>query len=313
MNIFLLGGLLGACVPVVKPTGSGLSAEGCLDCKLDDSNQFEYEADLTAAVIPLAERRDAVVRWDGLSRDLHGHPRDAVSDIDSAWLVVFRDFEPPEILDALAHDDLPQSAISLFVTCEPLDAACRLSDFSLMGGSVDVVPSFTEGDTTWLVVLNSPREVGASSMAVIQPTAGSDASEAIIGDDSANLDVEVDFARLEPLSVVGSTPALALDWAGVTVDGLGNPLNTAAIDSLFLGRYDAPRQELASKVFDLEATAAESWEMPLEGGHQAELARLEGETPFNGIQPGSTWLLALRCSSCINPAPRLVTFLEAAP
>lgn len=304
--------VLGACAPGGDDAAATVVAP-CTDCALTDEHQFAYEADLFADVVHLAAGEDAVVRWDGLTRDLHGHPRDAVEDIDEAWLVAFRGLGPQEILEGLAHDELTQSAISLFVTCTPTDAGCALSDFALLGGSVDVVPAFQEGDTTWLVVLSSPLEAGSSTLVVIQPDAASDADEAVIDDETGALDVEVDFAGAEPILVAPHTTGLVIDWSGVTRDGLGNALRGSSVDGLFLGRYSSPREELEGKVFDLEDAAAESWEMPLDGSTHADLSELTGETPFVGIADGSTWLLALRCSSCINPAPRLVSFLAAAP
>lgn len=284
--------------------------EPCLVCALTDENQYRYAADLRARTVPLAAGADALVRWDTLAHDIHGHPRDPVEDIDAARLVAFRGLGPDEVLDALERDDLSQSAVTLYLTCAPTDAACALTEFGLLGNVLDVTEYFVPGQATWLVALASDDEPGASAFLFLDPTEGIDADEAVVDDDASALDVDVDFESLAPVRVPVGRPDVDVDWSGVTRDGLGNPFYAPSVDGLLLARYDATPAELAERVFDLEEDALERWSLRLEGSTHASLADVEGDTPFAGVAPGSTWVLALRCSSCLNPAPRVLTFLE---
>lgn len=304
----LLALLLAGCATV--ETDGGDLPPPCLDCALTDAHQFRYTAELHADTVRLAAGQDAVVRWDGLAHDVHGHDRDPFGDIQTARLVAFRGLGPEEVLDALAHDDLPQSAITLYLTCTPTDAACALSEFGMLGNTLDVTEYFVPGQATWLVALVCDDEAGASAFLFLEPDAASDVHEAVLDDGVSSLDVDVDLESLAPVRVPAARTDVRVDWSGVTRDGLGNPLYAPSVDELLIGRYDLTPAELAQGVYDLEEVAVERWSLALDGSTHASLADVTGDTPFTGVVPGSTWILALRCSTCLNPAPRLLTLLE---
>lgn len=293
----------------------GVSQKGfddlpCVSCSITDDNQFAYDAVLSAQIFDLAAEKDAVVSWNGLSRDIHGHPLDP-AEVDMAYLVALRDLTPEQVLAGLESDSLVQADVTAYLSCQPVDNACALSDFGNMGNTLEVQRYFTPGTSTWMVVLSSSREPGALALAFINPSHEASASVASFTDTTAELDVEVDFAALSTLAPETSNASLILDWSALTVDGLGNPFHAPSVTELFVGRYDRPRDELEGVVFDLEAEAEESWTMSLGGSTWANLASLSGDTTFEGIEPGSTWMVALLCGECMDTAPRLVTFLEA--
>lgn len=296
-----------ACADLSPP-----EAAPCASCALNDANQYSYEADISVSTAALPVAEDSVIRWDSLTRDVHGHARDPFTDIDAARLIGFRDQSPEEVLEALATDSLRQADITLFLSCASADASCALSDFGLLGNQLDVERYFEDDGATWLVALNSPLEAGVAAMLFLDPSPDAASHEAVLDDRSSSIDAEVDFETLAALKVEANRADLEIDWSDVTVDGLGNALNAAGIDELVLGRYDARRGALGSKVFDLESAASEVWTMPIDGAPGANLGDLAGDTAFEGISGASTWLLALRCSTCLNPAPRLVTVLEPA-
>ena len=62
-----------------------------------------------------------------------------------------------------------------------------------------------------------------------------------------------------------------------------------------------------AQFMDLERDAAEIWSLDLDGGVEADLADLQGDTAFNGFTDQGTWWLGFRCSGCTHPAPRFLT------
>ena len=64
---------------------------------------------------------------------------------------------------------------------------------------------------------------------------------------------------------------------------------------------------LAEDFLDLEQLAEDRWELDVTGRTSASLGELDG---FGGVDADHRWLLALRCSTCRNPAPRFLTVLE---
>jgi hypothetical protein len=305
----LLGAILaGGCVPVDDSAG----IVPCTSCSLTDANNFAYSAALDIDVVPVAANAPVRIDWSGLTHDVQGHPLDLATDIAGARLIAFRDITPAAVARGLANDDLEQADVSLFVTCTPTTPGCGLDEFGVLGNPVDVPTYFSEGSATWLVALTSTFEAGAAAFVFLEPKDASLVTSAAIGDDTSALDVDVDFASLTPVVVPAGEAALHLDWSGLTRDGLGNELSLDAIDGIFLGRYTESPAELEGRVFDLETLAAETWEAPVDGLRSLGLGTLRGDTVFAGIDDTSTWLLALRCSSCINPTPRFVTFLRGA-
>ncbi len=290
-------------------SNKGFADLPCVSCTVTDDHQFGYEAELSAEIFDLAAEQDAIVRWDGLRHDVHGHALDP-AEIDMAYLVAFRDLSPGEVLAGLEADTLVQADVTAYLSCQPTDSACALSDFGNMGNTLEVQRYFTPGASTWLVVLSSSREAGALAMAFINPSVDTDVTTALFTDTTARLEVDVDFAAQATLAPETGNVGLILDWSAVTVDGLSNPFHAPAVTELFLGRYSRPREDLEGIVFDMAAEADESWTMALAGSTWANLTSLRGDTTFAGIESGDTWMVALLCGECMDTAPKLVTFLE---
>jgi hypothetical protein len=291
------------------------SSEGrdpCTDCSLSDANNFTYSSALDIGVLPAAALTDDHIDWSGLTRDVHGHPVDLSADISSARLIAFRDMTPEDVTEGLANDNLAQADVTLFVMCDPTQPSCSLGQFGLLGNPVDVPSYFAEGSATWLLALMSDVEPGAAAFAFLSPETGA-ADTVRIDSDTSALDATVDFLSLRSVLVPEGEPAVTVGWSALTRDGLGNDLSLQMLDEVFVGRYDLSRGALEARVFDLESLAVESWEAPIAGQLSVRLDTLAGDRPFPGADAESTWLLALRCSTCTNPTPRFVTFLEGAP
>ncbi len=295
--------LLAACAPpAAEPP--------CTTCALADANNFAWTADLAVDVLPARALTDVTLRWPALTRDLQGHALDPLADVAQAKLVAFRDLSPAEVAEGLAADTVFQSDVTLYVVCEPSDAACRLSDFGILGSAVDVSAYFEEGAATWLLALARPGEPGAAALAFLDPRADGDTTVSLT-DDTGRLAVEVDLRSLAPVRVPADDPALLLAWDGLTVDGRGNPLALGSVDGVSVARYDAPLAELEEHVFDLLTRTDDVWSAPT-SGRSVDLSTLAGPRPFPGIDADGTWLFALTCSSCTNPTPRFVTVLVGA-
>lgn len=299
--------LLAACAGA-----AGESIEPCTACALTDANNYAYTSDLAIGTLTVPEQADATIRWDGLTRDIRGGALDPVADLGEARLIAFRDLTPDEVTYALAHDELEQADVGAYVTCTPEDARCALSEFGMFGNRIDIQQYFAEGYGTWLLALGEPRALGADAMVFLDPRADATATDLALTDTTSRLDVDVDLRSLTPVVVPTVEPALTLDWSGLAHDGLGDPVDLATIDEVWVGRFDEGPAELERDVFALEERAELTWTMKVDGTTSADLTDLFGETDFLGVDRHGTWVVALRCRTCTNPAPRLLSFLEAA-
>ena len=71
--------------------------------------------------------------------------------------------------------------------------------------------------------------------------------------------------------------------------------------------------ELATQFLDLEIIPTNLYSLSLTGGNSADLAAAvdaDGNA-FSGLSGDGTWLLALRCGRCYNPAPVFLSVLVA--
>jgi hypothetical protein len=284
---------------------------GCVDCLLVDPHNYVLLSELRVGELPVAEGLDARVRWDGLTRDIRGEPLDPWS-LGEARLIGFRDLEPSDVAYGLTHDSLAQSNVTVFVTCEPRDASCALSEFGMLGNQVDIQQYMAEGNGTWLLALGARGTLAVDQLAFLTPTAGVAAQDVALADDTSRLDVAVGLRNVLPLELPAHVGEISVDWADVTRNGLGDPLDADAVDELWVARFDEPLGELEDRFFELDALADAVWTLDVAGESAARLEYLEGGTPFPGIDDAGTWLLALRCRGCTNPAPQLLAVLEPA-
>ncbi len=281
-------------------------AEPCDPCLLDDAANYTWTSTLAAPTAHLAPGEDASVDWSALAHDFYGDPLDPVAGVSRAALVALPELTPEGVSDALARDALLQADVGLFVFCAPTDARCRLTDFEIFDNNLEVERYFLAGTGTWLLALLTPAD-SIAAVAFLLPD-GADHAVAL-HDGDATLALSVDFASLAPVVVSPGAP-FVIDWSALTRDGLGNPLDPSTVDRLVVARFDGPLSAVADVAHRLDSAADALWEAPI-AGTSADLAGLTGNTPFAGIDEEHTWLLALYCSSCLNPAPRFATVLAA--
>ena len=278
----------------------------CDPCILTDAHNYHYAPTLTAPTWTVAPARDLRISWAGLTVDLLGHDLDPTT-LDRALLLVFDGLTAPEILDGMAHDRLDQSQVTIALTCTPKEAGCLLSDFNLAGNHLDVQQYLVEGSGTWVVAPGWTDQAGLASLALF--TADDDAGvedELSIVDGAAALEVQAELAPEGTVAVAeGSQPVV--DWSGLTVDALGNPVSLSRFDRLRIGRYDMDAATMEADFLDLELLATETWEVDVTGLTSLPTQEVAG---FPGFTAGPTWVLLLQCSTCMNPAPRFLALVE---
>jgi hypothetical protein len=221
-----------------------------------------------------------------------------------------------EVEEQISNDTLPQSALSGFLGYEiPAGETCaQLEDFTLEGTPVELEEQFYEGGGTYLLLVGAGDEPGQNtlSMDFLAPTVGSEATEVAVDDACGTLDFAADLSSLETIAPKAGGSSWMVDWGGLTVTGLGNPITLSKIDRLMLGHYaELSVAELEADFLDLELVADELYYLDIAGMLDADLALATGDGGgFTGFTEGGTWVLALMCSSCSNPAPLFLTVIE---
>ena len=281
-------------------------------CALSDDNNFSYAADLDVTSVPLEEYGDVVVDWSGLTTNFYGKPIDPAVDIEEAWLVVFTNQTADEVAEGIANDTLDQGDISLYTTCESKTQRCALSEFNIGGVYPNPQTYFEDEQGAWLVSLLDASSNGFHSLMFLDADPSASGTAATFDDGTALLQADVDLASLDVVHLQEGAE-LELDWGGLTTDPLGNEVAVHKLDELLLGRYDQDLETLQDEFFFLRDIAAETWGLGISERTEITLDEVEGDTPFTGITDEGTWLLALFCTTCQNPAPRFLTVLAPAP
>ena len=105
--------------------------------------------------------------------------------------------------------------------------------------------------------------------------------------------------------IIAVDPAkeLYLDWSNLTQTGTGNPIDLLRIDRLVLAGFRQDLGMLEDDFLRTRSLAEKIIEVNVAGIQAIPFSRIED---FDEFDLEYTWLLALECSLCLNPAPFFV-------
>ncbi len=282
--------------------------------QLGDAHNYSFSGALEVPSVETVSGQDVDLCWDALAQDIRCHDVDPVADIDNVSLVRFPHLEQEEIEAAMSAGTLQQADISGYVESRVEEETCTaLSDMSFFGTEIDVAQEYTPDTATFLLLLTTGTEpaVGTRMLSFLEPTEGSENSRVDVSDGCGVLDFEADLQSLESLPLWVDGP-WQVDWSAVTTDGQGLANDFASVDGISLAFYETLNaEELEADFLDLELLADQIWEAGLESGTSFDLGDLQSEgEAFGGFQDQGLWVLGLRCGTCMNPAPLLLTLVE---
>ena len=286
---------------------------------LANKNNYRSTASLTLPTVETASGVDLDICWTSIATDMQCHPVSPQADIDNVAFIRLLHLTGTEAEAKLVSGSITQSQIDGYVEfrTENGTTCAKLSQFSFLGTKVDVLAEYQQStDETYLLLFTHgvQRGVGARVMMFLQPLATSTNTKVDAPSGCGTLQFTADLTTPQKVQVAAAGPWIA-DWHGVTVDGQGNEIIYATLDKLLLGYYQGmTTADIQAKFFDLELMATSLWDLDLAGGYTADLSQAKDRktgAPFAGFGQGAgIWLLALRCSTCSNPAPVILTVLD---
>lgn len=284
---------------------------------LQDANNFSYVGTVDAPSVDVASGQDLEICWDGLTEDLQCHAVEPAADVGILTVARFLDLSEAEIEEQLSQDTLSGSALSGFLSYHvPVGDTCaHLDQFTLEGTEVELAEEFYEGGGTYLLLAGAGDEPGMGTLALmfLEPLEASEVTEVSFGSACGTLDFSVDLQSLAPISLSARADSWVVDWGELTVNGLGNPFEISKLDRLMLGYYpDYGVADLEGHFLDLELDATGLWYLDIAASFSADLAQATGDGgAFSGFETTGTYVLALMCTTCQNPAPIFLTILSA--
>ena len=283
-----------------------LACTGSVEIVLDDTNNFDFESTIIADSIVIPSGEDSVVDWSRLTGDILSQTIDPTTDVADLSIVRFANLTQEEVIDGINNETLKQSDLTGFVSYTPTagETQAMLTDFNISGTSVDPAKEIVEGMGTYLVSASSEDEY--ISFVFFEPIVDAPAATIELSGDSAILEFSLDLDAGNALAAVSGDP-LVVTWSKLTLNGAGNEIVLSNIDRLMLARYTLSLTELEERFLELEDLADELYITDVAGLGSFDLMELEG---FTGFEGEGTWLLAMRCSSCVNPSPQFVGLFE---
>lgn len=304
--------------------GSKDSGLGTGDCPasntihLQDANNYGFTGTLDIASVNVQAYTaelptDYRLDWSGVTNDLQGRPVDPAADIDLVGMVNFPYLTEEEIEVKLATDTLEQADLEGGVT-EPLSGITEtmLSNLTLFGNPVSPQTYLTADSGVFLVIVASGGTlgIGTRQLQFVAPVTGEPNTDILIDGASTRLTFDVDLQSLDPVKLITDGDYFTLDWSELTTNGLGAAIDLGHIDQAEVAWFSsATLADLESNFLQIEVDADSLWQAAIPSGTDVALADLVGDGPFPGISSDGTWVLALNCSSCSNPAPQFFTVL----
>lgn len=132
---------------------------------------------------------------------------------------------------------------------------------------------------------------------------------------STTLSYTADLHSLHPTGVPASTTALTLDWGMMKKNALGGTFVPTNIAHAIVGHYTQTAAQLETQFLDLETIAQTLYSIDIPSGTVLDFSMLTDSSgaAFKGIDSTGTWLVALICTTCRNPAPWYLTILQPNP
>lgn len=272
-----------------------------------DGNVHSWSSEWRFPEIQIRPEIEIFVDWAGIVTDAHGVARTADS-FDRAVL-----FEVPgSVADLVA--DLADDTLAPTARWEaPIAGKTEIGLAELGGFDPETALVPDAGRTWWLALCDEDEaRLDVRDGIALAPTTGQAGTFVSIPNGGAAFEwlAQIDGSVLRTAEGYDSYP---VDWSAVTTDGYGRPFSAAQGDELFVGRFDAVDEadDLGSKLLELEATAAGWWTADVGGRTQAELGELGGtDGAFPGFEAEVVYLIGVRCTTCLGPAPLWVAGVD---
>jgi hypothetical protein len=205
--------------------------------------------------------------------------------------------------------------------------SAMLYDFTVMGTPIDPTTynayfsttTHPPAETTYLVAVQTGANIGTGirMLQTFQLDDASTSTSVALTNTSTMLKYTANLHSLHPTGVPAGMPALMLDWGSLDgkMNALGGTFIATNIVSAIVGHYTQTPAQLESQFLDLELIATDLYRADINSGTLLDFTTLKDAAgnSFPGVDATGTWLVALTCGSCRNPAPWYLTILEPTP
>ncbi len=292
------------------------------------ANDYTFTSSLKLHPVKVKPMSDLTFNWGGVTKDFLGQSLNAQTDLNTIFLLLVNlpssTFEMQLNNDTFATSSIaipgpPPSYIpSGGVTMASLYgnfAGAYTVDASMAAMYLDAA-TYTPANSTFVVGAQTGTNVGTNirMLQSFELDPSSSNTTVTLTNSSTTLTYSADLHSLHPTGVPAMTPNLTLDWSQIQTNALGQPFEPTAIANAIVGHYTETPSQLEGKFLDLQTIATDLYKADIPYGSVLDFTTLKDAAgnSFPGVDSTGTWLVALICTNCRNPAPYYLTILEPA-
>jgi hypothetical protein len=310
---------------------SGVGGSGALACsgtslKASEAHNYSFSSRLTFPPITVAANTELTLDWEGVTQDFMNHPLDPRNDLKKIrvflWKLPLASLEEKTNADTLLMKDLV--TLPLEYSTDGSGTSAKLFQFSNSGEpSEEMILSFFDPDLypsdrySYTVMASGSLLLGEGTKMIqsFRVEKGNPETTVRLTASSTGLEWEAHLQNAQVTGIPAGQAAITLDWTDMKTNALGNPFEPPSyIAEVLIGHYDESVAELETKFLDIELIAKELYRATIDAGTSIDLRTLtldgDSSTHFPGIDDTGTWLVALQCGACRNPAPWYLTVLK---
>jgi hypothetical protein len=315
--------------------GGGTSGTGSAMCAAtitaNTANNYTFSSTLTINVTPVAPSSDLKFDWSGVTTDLLGHPVN-MSDIGMLEIGLWKNLTLAQYEKKLNDDTLAQSDLAIIALIPTTPGVTTGDIYQLVpaGGMVGTAPytkaqidpfldinTYPPATNLYTAMVANGTDVGQGTRMIqgFQLDASSTNTQVNVTSTSTALSMTADLHSLTSPTVPMGNPALTVDWTNMTTTAAGLPFDPTQITELRVGKYaiTPTAMEMQSNFLNLDTIATTMYRAAVTAGTTFDLSQAKdmvSGASFPGIDATSTWIVALNCGDCANPAPWYMTVLK---
>lgn len=317
--------------------GGGSPSVTCTDGTIvaSEMNDYAFSSSLKLAITQVQPQSNLTFDWGGVTKDFLGNSLNAANDLDTIVILMvsqsLQDFQMQINADTWQQSSLVIVPPPLFNPTGGVTSGTLFDNFTAGGMAVTPVnadmyldPSMYPPDqNTFILGAQTGSNLGTDirMMRAFQIEPSSTNTKVTLTDSSTTLTYHVDLHSLHPTGVPAGKASLSLDWGHLNTNAFGDDISNpygvkrrTDITSAIVGHYTQSVSQLESQFLDIQTIAADKYSADIPSGTLLDFTTLvdANGAAFPGIDSNGTWLVALLCGNCRNPAPYYISILTPA-
>jgi hypothetical protein len=295
----------------------------------NEANDYSFSSSLMLHPVTVKAMSDLTFNWGGVTTDFLGQPVNAKTDLNTIFLLLVN--LPAATFEMqLNNDTFATSVIAIpgpppsFMPTGGVTTTTLYNNFVSADGPVDATlaaqyldaATYTPANSTFVIGAQTGTNIGSSirMLQSFQLDPSSSNTTVTLTNSSTTLSYMANLHSLHPTGVPAGTAALTLDWGQVATNALGQPFVATNVGNAIVGHYSQTPAQLESQFLDLQTIAEDLYTATIPSGTVLDFTQLMDKSgnSFPGVDSTGTWLVALICTNCRNPAPYYLTILEPA-